>query len=84
MKGDPYYFRTKVNQILIFPIDGVNFVRIESIKGFTKDFFNQDDTKEDDIFITNLSIEGALKLSDSELNGISLNFIAPNGYVFFN
>lgn len=84
MKGDPYYFRTKVNQILTFPIDGVNFVRIESIKGFTKDFFNQDDTKEDDIFITNLSIEGALKLSDSELNGISLNFIAPDGYDFFN
>ena len=84
MKGDPYYFRTKVNQILTFPIDGGNFVRIESIKGFTKDFFNQDDTKEDDIFITNLSIEGALKLSDSELNGISLNFIAPNGYDFFN
>ena len=82
MEGNPYLFNNKVKQNSVFEIDGENFVQISRIELFTQLFPQKDETKEPDIFISNLSIIGVNQLSQEEMNSVSLSFVAKKGYIF--
>lgn len=82
MTGNPYYYPNIVNQSQVFDIDGSNFEQINFISLFIKDFPNQSETKDDDIFISNFQIGGATVLSQNDLSSYSLNIITPKGYIF--
>ena len=82
MEGNPYLFNNKVKQNSVFEIDGENFVQISKIELFTQLFPQKDETKEPDIFISNLSIIGVNQLSQEEINSVSLSFVAKKGYIF--
>ena len=82
MTGNPYYYPNIINQFETFDIDGANFEQINFISLFVKDFPNQDETKLDDIFISNLQIGGASVLSESDLLSYSLSIVTPKGYIF--
>lgn len=82
MEGNPYLFNNKVKQNSVFEIDGENFVQISRIELFTQLFPQKDETKEPDIFISNLSIIGVNQLSQEEINSVSLSFVAKKGYIF--
>lgn len=82
MTGNPYYYPNIVNQSQVFDIDGSNFEQINLISLFIRDFPKQDDTKDNDIFITNFQIGGASVLSQNDLLSYSLNIITPKGYIF--
>lgn len=82
MNGNPYSFETKVKQQGFFSIDSQNFVGIETISLFVKDFPNQREGEENDIFISDLSIVAAEQLSTEQLNGYSLYINTPKGYIF--
>ena len=82
MTGNPYRFINGVHQSGIFEIDNQNFLNIDSISLFTKDFPNEDNSKPKDIFISNLEIKGAVKLSQTELDSYALLLNTPKGYIF--
>lgn len=82
MNGNPYSFETKVKQQGFFSIDSQNFIGIETISLFVKDFPNQREGEENDIFISDLSIVAAEQLSTEQLNGYSLYINTPKGYIF--
>lgn len=82
MEGNPYLFNNKVKQNSVFEIDGENFIQISRIELFTQLFPQKDETKEADIFISNLSIIGVNQLSQEEMNSVSLSFVAKKGYIF--
>ena len=82
MTGNPYKFINGTHQSGIFEIDNPNFLRVNLISLFTKDFPNQDNSKPNDIFISNLEIKGAVKLSQTELDTYALLLSTPKGYIF--
>ena len=82
MTENPYYFLQEVSQAKIFEIDSQHFIGINSVILFTKDFPIQDQNKQDDIFISNLSIGAVSILSTNELSGYSLSLLTPKGYIF--
>jgi len=63
MTGNPYKLINGTHQSGIFEIDNQNFLRVNLISLFVRDFPNQDNSKPNDIFISNLEIKGAVKLS---------------------
>lgn len=89
MVNNPYILRTPTRQYDIFPIDGQNFVKIDSIEIFNSDFPNAEGNiqtgklNSGDIEISLLEITGAKRLSQEELNGVAITFFTPNG-TFFN
>ena len=84
MIGNPYKLVSATRQYGIFDIDKDNFVRINYIAVFTKDFPHTlpDDQCKDDIFIKDIEISGANRLTNEELNGYSLNFLTVRGTYF--
>ena len=82
MSGNPYYFIQEVPQSKVFEIDGQNFIGINNIILFAKDFPIQKDNENDDIFISNLSIGAVSILSSNDLSGYSLTLVTPKGYIF--
>lgn len=84
MSGNPYLFTNKVSQTAVFEIDGSNFLNIDRIELFTEGFPKQEEGHPADIFISNLSIVGVNQLSEQEMNGVSLSFVARKGYIFNN
>lgn len=83
MSGNPYKLLAPTRQVEYFNIDGENFVRVNNIKIFVKDFPIQDSTIDiDDIFITNFQLCGAEELSEEELLTYSLVLSTPNGAYF--
>ena len=82
MTGNPYYFLQQVPQSKAFEIDGQNFIGINNIILFAKDFPIQNQNEQDDIFISNLSIGAVSILSSDELSGYSLSLLTPKGYIF--
>lgn len=85
MTGNPYKLLYDTEQIGYFEIDGANFIEIDSIVLFEKDFpkereFNKE--YQPDIFIKNLKIFGATHLSAEELDSYSLSLITPQGTYF--
>ena len=82
MIGNPYELTNKTNQIRICDIDSQNFERINKIEIFVQDFPLQESGHSDDIFLSNFNITGAIALTSQERNGVSLNLIAKQGYIF--
>lgn len=82
MEGFPYEYTKGSAQYEIFDIDGANFVRIEEIRIFSAGFPVAAQDKSDDIFITNILIQGAKRFADEDLNGCFLNISTPQGTIF--
>lgn len=82
MTGNPYLYTNKVLQTTVFEIDGVNFQYIDRIELFTEGFPKQAEGMPVDIFISNLAIVGVNQLSQQQMSGVSLSFVAKNGYIF--
>lgn len=80
--GNPYNYETALTQEVSHPLDGVNFVRVKSISKFVQGFPLQEEDKEPDIFLSNISINGSYKLSDTEKATVGIVLEAPYGYTF--
>lgn len=82
MIGNPYKIITKTRQYGIFDIDNKNFSEVKYISIFCKDFPNTAENKNPDIFISDIELNGALLLSNDDINSYSLTFITPQGTFF--
>ena len=88
MVDNPYRLAYETRQYQIFDIDGPNFIRVESIEIFNKDFPNATGTITDDkltsgdIEITALELNGAVRMSENEINGVAISFYTPQGTFF--
>jgi len=82
MTGDPYNIEKYTRQYGIFELDGSNFKYVNKIYLFCYDFPYQDDTKPDDIFITDIELEGAIPLDSESLSSCALVLITPQGIYF--
>ena len=86
MTGNPFLYYNYSNQYSIFPIDVENFLYIDSILAFSKNFEQQDDTVNaklwgEDIFIDELEIYGLKKITS--VNGqYKLSINTPKGTIF--
>lgn len=84
MLGKPYEYSKPSEQKIVFNIDGKNFINIDKIYLFCYDFPNIALDKPDDIFVSNLILEAAIPLSETELAGNKLTLIMPQGIYFDN
>ena len=84
MRGNPYKILYDTRQYGIFDIDGENFIDVESISIFCYDFPNTkpDNQCIDDIFIKDVELCGAERLSDDDISNYSLTFHTPQGIYF--
>lgn len=82
MLGKPYEYSKPSEQKIVFNIDGKNFINIDKIYLFCYDFPNIALDKPDDIFVSNLILEAAIPLSETELAGNKLTLIMPQGIYF--
>lgn len=82
--GNPYNYKTPFTQQVSYPLDGINFIRVKSISKFVQGFPLQEENKEPDIFISNISINGSYKLTDAEKATVGIILQAPYGYTFSN
>ena len=84
MRGNPYKILYDTRQYGIFDIDGKNFIDVDSISIFCYDFPNikPDSQCIDDIFIKDIELCGAERLSDDDISNYSLTFHTPQGIYF--
>lgn len=88
MVGNPYRLAYPTRQYQIFDVDGQNFLRVDTIEIFNKDFPNTNGSTSTgklntgDIQISNLELTNALHLSESQLNGVAITFYTPQGTFF--
>lgn len=84
MIGNPYKQIIETNQYGIFDIDNKNFLRVNYISLFCYDFPNskEDDKLINDIFIKDIKLCGAGRLSEVDINNYSLTFLTPQGTYF--
>lgn len=83
MTGNPYKLLQPTRQYAFFDINNANFIRVNSITAFVQNFPNQDQFNTvDDIFITNISVQAANKMTSDELAGYSINLTTPEGSIF--
>jgi len=80
--GNPYNFQNKINQKIFIEFDITNFVQIKEVSLFAEGFPVQKNTTTTDIFFSNLSFKGMKMLTQEEMDGISLSFVARKGYIF--
>lgn len=83
--GNPYKLTSFSNQYAIFPIDGPNFIGINSISIFCYDFPKniEDESKLiNDIFIKDLKMYGIEKIPNEELLNYNLTLLTPDGIYF--
>lgn len=82
MVGNPYSLNNFTSQLGYFEIDGENFEYVNNITIFEKDFPNQDIDKDNDIFISEVQIFGANRISQEEYNVARLVINTPQGNYF--
>lgn len=83
MKGNPYNYLTPTEQLIAFDIDGENFQGINKISFYSYNFPVEDeDITIKDLFVSNVVLEGAEKLTEEELLGNSLILVTPEGIYF--
>lgn len=80
--GNPYNYMTEMTQEVSYPLDGNNFIKVKNISSFVQGFPLQEEGKETDIFLSNISINGSYKLSDAEKATVGIVLQAPYGYTF--
>lgn len=86
MDGNPFLYTTPSSQYVLFSIDSENFLYIDSIMAYSKDFVTQDDPIQidaygDDIFIDDVEIYG-LKRLDAVNGDYRLKLSTPYGTIF--
>ncbi len=88
MIDNPYKLIHDTRQYQVFDIDGSNFIRVESIEIFNKDFPNAASNittgvlNDGDIIISNLEISGVERMAENEINGVAISFYTPQGTFF--
>ena len=82
MSGNPYVLNNATPQLGYFEIDGENFEYVNNITIFEKDFPYQAADKDNDIFISELQIFGANRISEEEYNVARLVINTPQGNYF--
>ena len=90
MVDNPYRLAYETRQYQIFDIDGPNFIQVDSIEIFCKDFPGAEEVEDasdqllssGDIEITVLEISGAVRMSENELGGVAITFYTPQGIFF--
>lgn len=86
MSGNPFYYQNWTSQNLILPIDVENFLYIDSIKAYSRNFVETTDTEgvisyPNNIFISNLEIYSLKTISATNGdNKLTLSF--PSGTIF--
>lgn len=85
MTGNPYRFLQPTRQQAFFDIRNEEFVRVNSITAFVRNFPIQDETKNiTDIYISNIILQSASKMDSNELAGYGISLTTPMGSVFTN
>lgn len=87
MIDNPYRLINGTRQYEIFEVDGNNFVRVESIEIFNRDFPGANEENEGrlssgDIEISKIGLTGAVKFSSNELEGVAISLLTPQGDFF--
>ena len=80
MKGNPYILTNATRQSNIFNIPVENYKEIKDIYIFAKNFPNTEESKEDDIFISNFELYASRALSEEELSDYSLKLNLDKSY----
>lgn len=80
--GQPYKYSNFSKQLLAFEINGKNFVSLNEITVFTKDFPHKADDKPNDIFIKDIQLVAAVPLNEAALDDYYLSLITPKGTFF--
>ena len=85
---NPYQQERKTRQYQIFDIDGQNFERIESISIFNRNFPGSSGElitqklNRGDIEVSNIELLSANRMTETELSGIAISFLTPEGTSF--
>ena len=91
MVDQPYRLLYPTRQIQIYNVDGANFVEVDSIELFCKDFpesiehANSPLIKEEDphdIQLTLFELVGASRMTEGQINGVAITFYTPQGTFF--
>lgn len=84
MIGNPYKQVVETEQYAIFDIDNKNFLRVNYISLFCYGFPNSKEDNElvSDIFIKDIKLYGANRLSETDIDNYSLTFLTPQGTFF--
>ena len=88
MIDNPYRLIYDTRQYQIFDIDGANFIRVESIQIFNQDFPGASESttntklSDGDIEISSIQLNGAVRMTESEINGVAISFYTPQGTFF--
>ena len=85
--GSIYSYQNWSEQKVVKEINGIEIKSIQDIIVYTKNFPQSNNISKEDkptptIFIQNISLNGGMLLDRTEKNSVSLNFLAPEGYVF--
>ena len=80
--GQPYKYSNFSKQLLAFEINGKNFVSLNEITVFVKDFPHKADDKPNDIFIKDIQLVAAVPLNEAALDDYYLSLITPKGTFF--
>ena len=85
--GSIYSYQNWSEQKVVKEINGIEIKSIQDIIVYTKNFPQSNNTSKEEksmptIFIQNISLNGGMLLDRTEKNSVSLNFLAPEGYVF--
>ena len=84
MLGNPMLYTSETTQYNIFQVDSSNFLYVDSILLFSRNFVEEDDTtlhKDNNIFFSNFSIYGLQKISSTSGDYV-LRLGTPSGAVF--
>ena len=82
MKGNPYNFIIPSKQSATFEIDNENFKEIKKIELFSQDFTPTESGHLDDIFISNIELQGVNLMKIDESSGYSVAIHAKQGSYF--
>lgn len=82
ISGNPYNITTFSTQIKLFEEDIQNLDYIYDITLFQKNFPNQKENKEDDLFFSNICFYVGKQLTEEELNSSRIDLTTPQGSVF--
>lgn len=83
MTGNPYKLLYDTRQYGIFPIDGKNFIEVNSISIFSYDFPNNKNSDFiNDIFVKNVELQGANRIEENLLDGCYLSLLTRKGTYF--
>ena len=83
--GDPYVLTNPTKQKLLFEIDGTNFIKINKIYLFVKDFTDNPENDKGNnynIIISNLSLTSGREITETEKNGVLLTLKTEKGTIF--